>query len=300
MISSAVYKLTSSYTRNFPLRKGKGRIMKMILKSPLKPYSCITESNDGRLFEFDSRSGLNLEIFFYGVREPEETALMRKVIGEGDTVLDVGANAGWYTTLFSKQIGDSGKVYAIEPVPDTFKALKRTVEINHCTENVLLFNKLCGENEEPGTIFQFPDLHPGLSSARPIGNEKTVEHRIDTITIDNLVARENIKSVAMLKIDVEGAELQVLRGALKSLRAGIIKGMLLEVNEERATAFGYDFGECLDLIIRANDFQFVNTSSLVESRTASSGKMNYKNGDNLLIVLNGSEQQRRLEFGSKL
>jgi len=272
----------------------------MVLKSPLKPYSCITRSNDGRLFEFDSKSGLNLEIYFYGVREPEETALMRRVIGEGDTVLDVGANAGWYTSLFAKQIGKLGRVYAIEPVPDTFKALRRTIELNHCTENVFLFNKLCGENEEQGVIFQFPDLHPGLSSSRPIGDEKTVEHRIGTLTIDDLITREKIKSIAMLKIDVEGAELQVLRGAQKSLRAGIIKGMLIEVNEERAAAFGYNFGECIDLINKANDFQFVNTRMQAGSKDVSGGKIIYKNGDNLLIVLNGSEQQRRLESSNKI
>jgi len=289
-ISASVFRLASFYTRHSPVKKGKGFLMDRVLKAGLPSYSCWTRSIDGRYFEFNSETRLGHQIFFLGSRERAETRLVREIVRPGEIAFDIGANIGWYTTLLSQLVGGGGLVYAFEPVPSTFKSLTRTVEKNRCAENVILFNKLCGADCEPGLIYEFPRLHPGLSSSQPIGNEEKIEHRVDKVTIDAVVASSGVKGIDILKIDVEGAELEVLKGASRSLGSGRIKAILIEANEERAAAFGYNFGDYHDLMVGSNAYsvyRFLNDNSglsRIETRS------DIRNGDNLIAVLESSEK----------
>ncbi|OGC95506.1 MAG: hypothetical protein A2W25_01160 [candidate division Zixibacteria bacterium RBG_16_53_22] len=289
-ISASVFQMASFYTRHSPVKKGKGFLMEQVLSADLPSYSCWTRSKDGRFFEFNSETRLGHQIFFLGSREDAETRLVRRIVRPGEIAFDIGANIGWYTTLLSQLVGEAGLVYAFEPVPGIFQSLLRTVEKNRCAENVILFNNLCGADCEPGLIYEFPRLHPGLSSSRPIGNESKIEHRVAKVTIDDVVQSSGIKGIDILKIDVEGAELEVLKGASRTLGSGMIKAILIEANEERAAAFGYKFGDCLDLIVGSNDFwvyRFLNDYSGL-SQIASAADI--QNGDNLIAVLESSKK----------
>ena len=101
--------------------------------------------------------------------------------------------------------------------------------------------------------------------------------------------------IELAKIDVEGAELAVLRGAEKSIVSGTIQCLIVEVNDERARAFGYDFRECVEYVIAGNsryEFYRILKGRLGLRRVFNSSE--YENGDNLLAVLQDTVMWRRL------
>jgi FkbM family methyltransferase len=145
-----------------------------------------------------------------GSYEPEQTALFERWIGAGSTVLDVGAHVGYYTVLASVLAGPRGRVLAFEPNPRNHGFLARHVAINRCA-NVELVQ--AAVSDTAGTArFDF-GTGSGTGHLAPGG---ALEVR--TVRLDE-VCRERGITPAAVKIDVEGAELQVLRGAEQTLGA---------------------------------------------------------------------------------
>jgi len=155
-------------------------------------------------------------------------AHVRKVfcslIKEGMTVVDAGAFIGYYTLLASKRVGSSGKVLAFEPDPVNFKILSENVQINGI-RNVLLFNKALGA--------EFGKLRFDVYSYDYFGRSKTGNVYVDVIPLDFIE-----KDVDLVKIDVIGAELEVLRGMEDMLSEGKVK-VICEVYPDELKMLGY-------------------------------------------------------------
>lgn len=285
MISNAIFKLASFYTRHCPLEKGKSRLVDVLWKTGMHGCTCLTESIDGRVFEFNSSTKHNYRVFFYGEIEPYETALIRRFVRDGETSIDAGANVGWYTTLLSQLTGQRGKVFAIEPVPSNYEALCKSVELNNTHLNVTCYNRLCGDQNGSDEVFEFPGLHPGLSSQRPIMDQRRVAHKIEIIRLDDLINDNGLDVVDFLKIDVEGAELALLKGCANALRSGVIKSILIEANDERSAAFGYSFQDCVDLILGLNDFDCYSVCRDKVGIRAMQNSNDFESGDNLVFIL---------------
>jgi FkbM family methyltransferase len=135
---------------------------------------------------------------------------------EGDVVVDVGAHIGRYTIVASKQVGQNGKVIAIEADPSNFEILNRNIELNRLT-NVTTLNYAAFSKEAKiklylpaGDIFtKYNTVMSDWIWVKP--DDKFVE--VNGNTLDNLVHETGIRQVNWIKIDVEGAEFEVLRGA---------------------------------------------------------------------------------------
>ena len=126
------------------------------------------------------------------------------------TVLDIGANAGFYTLAFSRLVGDTGHVYAFEPLAQNAANILRHLELN-AIKNVTLIQAAVA-NE------------PGLSGFRIAGHNamgaisgSSTDYIVPTVTLDALVAAGTFPVPDLIKMDVEGAESRVLDGALKLL-----------------------------------------------------------------------------------
>ncbi len=155
---------------------------------------------------------------------------------EGMTVFDVGANVGELTLLFSRFVGD-GNVHAFEASKTTFDNLenicttagRRNITTNHQAvadkngfiELYIYEDSLSAFNSQA----QRPLKDYGLD-IEPIGTEK-----VSAVTIDEYCRRNNIKQIDLLKIDVEGAELQVMRGASEMLEGKRIKCLSFEFGQ---------------------------------------------------------------------
>ena len=225
-------RLATWYLRDFGLQRGKGVVNRLL----------------GRFLRITTRDGIKLRLtnpLEYHQRtllytnlayEPEVTSIMTSILEEGDTFFDVGANLGYYTLLASKRVGFHGQVHAFEPAPQQFEHLSLNVRINRAT-NVVLNNvalsEATGEREMQFSLGWNQGTHSfGATEGA------TTTGLVRCRTIDEYVASNRIERIDALKVDVEGAELLVFRGAEKTIRSFLIPVIFFEACEHHARALG--------------------------------------------------------------
>jgi FkbM family methyltransferase len=135
---------------------------------------------------------------------------------EGDTVIDIGAHIGRYTITSSKQVGNTGKVVAIEADPDNFQLLKRNIALNNLT-NVLPLNYAVFSTRTRMKLYEqsASAKYNSLILTRAAKTENYVEVEADTL--DSILKLNEVNRVNWIKIDVEGAEFEVLKGSTITL-----------------------------------------------------------------------------------
>lgn len=152
------------------------------------------------------------------VANPDYEKSIRKLFDLKEGIfIDVGANLGKYTLFMAKKLGKNGTVISIEPECHTVDILKRNVEINNL-KNVFVVGKACSSKNGKSTLYL-----EGTKYSGGLHSLKKYEHHvnkttIDTETLDSIVSRLKVKRVDLMKIDVEGSELDVLLGADKILK----------------------------------------------------------------------------------
>jgi FkbM family methyltransferase len=188
-----------------------------------------------------------------GTYETAKQAMIRRHLRPGMTFIDVGANMGCFTLLGAQLVGPSGRVIAIEPAPDNFKYLQRSIESNgysHVRALPIALSDHAGTAKLQilplSTAHTFTQLKPQYS------NLPKVEVPIETL--DSVVAEQKLERVDMVKIDVQEWETEVLRGATQTLGNHPNLVMLLDmpkrIEKRRAIAqilapFGFTyFPEC--------------------------------------------------------
>ena len=147
---------------------------------------------------------------------PIEYAAFRATVGPGSIALDVGANVGAYAVLLGQWVGPSGRVYAFEPSPPAFRGLVRHVELNALGTVVKPVGAAVADHDGFGELI----VAATAGESRLAGTAERGETvNVPSVTIDAFCAREAIRP-ALIKIDVEGGELAVLRGARETIRRG--------------------------------------------------------------------------------
>ena len=147
---------------------------------------------------------------------------------EGDIVIDIGAHIGRYTITGSKQVGITGKVVAIEADPDNFELLKRNIALNNLT-NVLPLNYAVFSTRTRIKLYEqsASAKYNSVMLTRAAKTKNYVEVNADTL--DSILKQNRINQVNWIKIDVEGAEFEVLKGSSETLSGGNIS-ILLEIH----------------------------------------------------------------------
>ena len=177
-------------------------------------------------------------IYTLGVYDLSMTDSIVKIIQKGDTVLDIGANIGYTTNLMAVLTGNPGKVYAFEPHPDILDTyLKDNIALLQTAgfQNVSLFPIALSDTQGTGTL-HIPrgfDKNIGIASL-----EKDAEHMEEiAITLDTLdhvlqAVLQNNQPIRLMKIDVEGHEMAVFKGAETLLKAKLISHIIFEGHEK--------------------------------------------------------------------
>jgi FkbM family methyltransferase len=189
-----------------------------------------------------------------GAYERQKTALIRRLVREGMTFVDVGANKGDFTLLAARLVGSSGQVISIEPAPENYSYLCRSIELNGY-RNVRTFALALSDSEGSAKLRLAPTSggHT-LAPEQKIGDNTVA---VETATLDSLLARCGIDKVDVIKIDVQGWELQVLRGADRTLRSNGAAVLLLDLPpqpDKRSAIGAYAAGLGLKLY---SDFDFL-------------------------------------------
>jgi len=173
-----------------------------------------------------------------------EVAVFRSLICQGMTVVDIGANEGIYTLHSGLAVGSFGKVYAFEPVPDTYQRLLKHIRLNN-TSNVLAFPFALADTEGVATFHL--GKNSGEGSLFRVDTPRTITVR--TLTLDSFLAEQRIEHVDIVKVDVEGAEMHVLRGMHGLLSRPGKPILMLEFCPSHLHAAGFTPSQLFDAIV---------------------------------------------------
>ena len=171
--------------------------------------------------------------------ENAECRFVQGFLQPGMTVFDIGAHHGLYTLLASKLVGPSGRVYAFEPSPRERRKLSLHVRLNLC-RNVRLEGFALGEQAGEAEFFVVEGRETGCNSLRPPAvQEPTKALRVRVASLSDFLVWQHIERVDFIKMDVEGAELAVLKGAGHLLERPPRPVILAEVYDIRTEPWGY-------------------------------------------------------------
>ena len=172
---------------------------------------------------------------FVIMTQHEDFLIERFSCKKNDIVVDVGAHIGQYTITSSTRVGPNGKVVAIEADPSNFEMLKRNINLNQFT-NILPINYAVSSREEKVKLY-LPSQESGFTKYNTIMTdrariEKDKFIQVNANTLDNLLEQNGIshEEVNWIKIDVEGAEYEVLKGATNILSKSKDIALLIEVH----------------------------------------------------------------------
>ncbi len=186
------------------------RISCFVLSDFFSPYFA---EIDGRKMFFGSDSFLMFSVRSRKYENFESEIIMNE-IKRGDVVVDLGANIGYYTLIFSELVGESGKVFSFEPEQKNFELLKRNIEANGC-KNVVLEKKLVSNEDGKRILFLEPNGFVGHTICDFYENAPPIE--IESVSLDNYFKNQNGK-IDFVKMDIEGAEGEAFLGMRRILR----------------------------------------------------------------------------------
>jgi len=151
---------------------------------------------------------------FFGVYEKGETAFVQRSLQSGMTVLDIGANVGYYTALATRAVGPSGRVIALEPDPQSFEYLEQTIAANK-VGNVNAFRCAAADHEAKMTLHISKDNRGDNRLYEP--DPKWPKITVTARPADDVLKESGIDSVDFIKIDVQGFEASVINGLQNTL-----------------------------------------------------------------------------------
>lgn len=148
-----------------------------------------------------------------------EHYLKKYNLNEGDIVIDAGAYIGGFALYASRLVGEKGEIIAFEPDPSSFKKLEENIKLNNIT-NIITINKGVWEND---TTLSFHNDGKATSTFVTDGNPYIEDPgadkiNIEVVSIDNILKVLNIKKIDFIKMDVEGSEINAIKGAKETLK----------------------------------------------------------------------------------
>lgn len=197
-----------------------------------RPFAYTARTADGLRMRGHTTDLIQRFVYYFGQWEPVISDWFRTNLRPGDVMVDVGANVGWYTLLAAKLVGPTGRVIAVEASPTIAIALRANVALNPpVADRVTVHNCAAGDREGSVTLF--------LSGAENIG--KTTIHaepgmvreaEVPMNPLATLLADVDLARVRAIKIDVEGAEAEVVAGLLPvAERLSVGTAVLVELAE---------------------------------------------------------------------
>ncbi len=224
------------YLRHAPDHPGRWRLVRYAvrLSSLLRrvPGARVITVRDGFRLRVDGSSQSARIVYVTGDYERDTVRVMRARLGPGDTMIDVGANIGYFTVSAARAVGPTGRVVAFEPAAATRQLLADNLRLNGLT-NVTIRDEALAAARGEVPLYLGPQDDSGLASLRPLaGSSSTVVQQVPFDEIWNPADR-----VALVKIDVEGAELATLTG-MSALLARDRPDIIVEVTDRYLRALG--------------------------------------------------------------
>ncbi len=239
---------------------------------------------DLRVIADTGAGGVSNLVYFGSYFEYDELRFCERYLRPGDHVVDGGANIGLVSLLLCRWVGDQGSVTAFEPAPTAARQMRGNLELNRVA-NVELIEAALGAHD--GTTQLIADMDVSNQLVR----EAPGDHAVETVRVVRLEEVLEDRAYALVKLDLEGAELDALRGAEALLAADRLPVLLLEAYDHQLLRLGGSRVEVLELL-EAHGYRFAEFD-------ADSNRLTFAErpaGDDFLAIHSGSEPtvERRL------
>ena len=219
-------------------------------------------------FRLANKRGINYELdlsnivdnyLYFGIEDLGYQKVISDLI-KADNIIDIGANIG-STSLFFASINKKAQIFSFEPHPKTFKRAQKNISLNSFN-NIKLINKGLGERIDKVKLFEINEKNPGMNriSTRKLEQPYT---EIDIDTLDNYVKSAGIDKADFIKIDVEGYEHQVLKGAVNTLKK--TKPVLyIELDDDNLREHGDSAQKIISYLYTLGYLNIVNSETSVK------------------------------------
>ena len=180
-----------------------------------------------------------------GVWEPRSVEMLAAHLPAGATFVDVGAHIGYYSLEAASKVGNTGHVIAVEPNPDTLRVLRMNLEANHAAI-VTVAPVACSDAESTLDLYEAAEANTGESSLSKSNASQagSIAHtyKVRARPLDDIVRESGVTRVDAIKIDVEGAEYLVLKGAEATLDR-FHPVLVIEIVDQQLRSMGASAGQ---------------------------------------------------------
>jgi FkbM family methyltransferase len=203
------------------------------------------------LLWLDPVSDLGYRILNQGEYEPEMISVLTACLTSGSIFVDLGTNEGYLSLRASKLVGPKGHVYSIEPQSRLWPVIIKNLLLNRAT-NYTLIPYAVSEAEGNIDMVIYPSINTGASSAvRTLRTSRFETERCAALPLSDIIDRFNIPAIDLMKIDIEGFELNALRSLGRYLAQGVVKRFIIEVHPRQMRDLGQSPDELSDLMRRS-------------------------------------------------
>jgi FkbM family methyltransferase len=214
MRASFVYPALKFYFRSVPIRTGKLWVWNTLMRPYViwRPVELEAKTATGLRLRNTLSDVIHSALYFFGVWEPALTQYIARHLRPGDIYIDIGANVGIHTMHGAQRVGPAGRVHAIEASPTIFGLLQSNIARNGLS-NIVAHNVAVSDKRGTLTVFLHGPGNLGLTTI--LRNETAAgaqEETIEARPLADIVPETDILTARLIKIDVEGAEWQVLQG----------------------------------------------------------------------------------------
>jgi FkbM family methyltransferase len=229
------------------------RAVRLARRAVGRPPDTVECTRGGIVWALNLHDGIELSIYLFGAFERATARALARLLPRGGVAIDVGANIGAHTLPMARHVGESGRVFAIEPTTRAVERLSVNLGLNPAlSRRVTVCAAALVAPGEP-LSGEYYSSWPVSDAERPHAVHRGVPHRSTgsiALTLDELVAREAIPRLDVVKIDVDGRELRVLRGAAATL-ATLRPSLVIEVAPYALEEHGGSLDDLLALVTQA-------------------------------------------------
>ena len=262
-------RLAAAVIRRLPA--GRYRTASAVARLRPRPFAArMARDTGGLLFWCDLREDIARDVCLVGIYEPQETNLLSRLLRPGMTVVDAGANWGYFTLLSAHFVGTAGRVLSLEPDPRVFELLRRNLALNDLPQ-VTALAVAAGACRGTLTLDGYDPsaTNRGVSRVRidadPVG---LTTFAVASERLDETIAEHRLAAVDLVKIDVEGFEDAVLAGMAAGLRAHTYRRVLVEFHPALLAEHGASVEACCLVLARAGYTGWAFDHSQVAGRRA--------------------------------
>jgi FkbM family methyltransferase len=191
------------------------------------PFTASFPADPRLRFTCDPSDAISREVFFAGSYEPQLTLIARALVESGNIVVDAGANWGYFTLLCAGLVSATGRVISFEPEPGLFARLNDHIAVN-ALGHVSAHRLALGASGGPAWLQLYDTASGNRGTSRLVGGEEPNAIAVERAALDEVLDRSAVDTVDLVKIDVEGAEPDVLGGMAAGLGRGRYRHVIVE------------------------------------------------------------------------